>query len=278
MLINMPNRDTQLCISLAGRPGNFGTRFHNYLYQKLAINYLYKAFTTTDLAAAINGIRALAIRGCAVSMPFKEVCIPYLDELDYSASSIQSVNTIVNSNGYLKAYNTDYLAVINLLTQNCIDATTPFVLRGSGGMAKAVAGALFHSGFHNGTILARNKEKGTTLASCYHYNWIDYEAKISPVMAKMIINVTPIGMEGDSEADTLAFSKHIIEQAEIIFDVVALPFSTPMIKYAQSLAKKTIISGAKVALLQAVKQFELYTGIIPDEQLIIEAEKFARTT
>lgn len=45
----MINRDTQLCMSLAGRPGNFGTRFHNYLYEKLGLNYIYKAFTTRTL-------------------------------------------------------------------------------------------------------------------------------------------------------------------------------------------------------------------------------------
>lgn len=42
----MIDRDTRLCMSLAGRPGNFGTRFHNYLYKKLGLNYIYKAFTT----------------------------------------------------------------------------------------------------------------------------------------------------------------------------------------------------------------------------------------
>ena len=77
-------------------PGNFGTRLHNYLYQALGLDYIYKAFTTQDLAAAIGGVRALGIRGCAVSMPFKEACIPLLDALEPSAARLQSVNTIVN--------------------------------------------------------------------------------------------------------------------------------------------------------------------------------------
>ena len=55
------NKDTTLCISLAARPSNYGTRFHNYLYQALDINFIYKAFTTPDLAAAITGIRGLNI-------------------------------------------------------------------------------------------------------------------------------------------------------------------------------------------------------------------------
>ena len=109
------NKNTQLCMSLAARPGNIGTRFHNFLYQELGLNFIYKAFTTLDLAAALGGIRALGIRGCAISMPFKEACIEYLDDLDPSAKGIMSVNTIVNTDGYLKAYNTDYTAVSELV-------------------------------------------------------------------------------------------------------------------------------------------------------------------
>lgn len=60
----MINRDTQLCMSLAGRPGNFGTRFHNYLYEKLGLNFIYKTFTTQDIEAAMKGVRALGMRGC----------------------------------------------------------------------------------------------------------------------------------------------------------------------------------------------------------------------
>src|ERR1700743_2936784 len=89
------NRDTQLCMSLAGRPGNFGTRFHNFLYRELGLNFIYKAFTTSDLPSAIGGVRALGIRGCAISMPFKERCIEHLNDLDDSAKGILSVNTIV---------------------------------------------------------------------------------------------------------------------------------------------------------------------------------------
>jgi shikimate dehydrogenase len=67
------DKETQLCISLSGRPGNFGTGFHNVLYRELGLNFIYKAFTTHNLAAAIARMRALGIRGCAISMPFKEV-------------------------------------------------------------------------------------------------------------------------------------------------------------------------------------------------------------
>ena len=48
---------------------------------------MYKAFTTTDLAAAIAGIRALGIRGWGGSMPYKEVCLVFVDGMDASAEA-----------------------------------------------------------------------------------------------------------------------------------------------------------------------------------------------
>lgn len=50
----MISKDTQLCLSLSGRPSNLGTRFHNFLYAELGLDFVYKAFTTDDLPAAIG--------------------------------------------------------------------------------------------------------------------------------------------------------------------------------------------------------------------------------
>jgi shikimate dehydrogenase len=265
------NKDTQLCMSLAARPGNFGTRFHNFLYRELGLNYVYKAFTTRDLAAAIGGIRALGIRGCAISMPFKEACIQYLDELDSSARGIMSVNTIVNSDGYLKAFNTDYTAVLTLLRSAEIPETTRFALRGSGGMAKAVACALKDAGFSNGIILARNERAGAALAEQYGFEW---KRELENETPGLLINVTPIGMAGGSEAEQLSFSEDLVRAAQMVFDVVALPPETPLIRLATNLGRKTI-SGAEVIALQAVEQFALYTGVRPDIQLVKKAAAFA---
>ncbi|OYQ71601.1 shikimate 5-dehydrogenase [Wohlfahrtiimonas chitiniclastica] len=272
----MITKQTQLCMSLAARPGNFGTLFHNYLYDQLKLDYIYKAFTTSDLPAAIGGVRALGIRGCAISMPFKEAVIELVDELDQSAAAIESVNTIVNTDGHLTAYNTDYIAVANLLQDYAIDPATPFLLKGSGGMAKAVAGALYDQGFKRGTIIARNAVKGKALADLYGYEWMDDEEIIASTEGMMLINVTPLGMQGGKEADALAFSPIHIETAETIFDVVALPVETPMIQLARTL-NKTIISGADVAVIQALEQFVLYTGVRPSIDLIKEASNFARS-
>lgn len=266
------NKDTQVCMSLAARPSNFGTRFHNYLYDALDLDYLYKAFTTKDIQAAIGGVRALGIRGCAISMPFKEDVIPLVDEMDASAKAIDSVNTIVNTDGHLKAYNTDYLAIAQLLAQYAVSNDQVFALRGSGGMAKAVACALKDAGFKRGYIVAKNEKTGQQLAALYGYEW---RADMQGVTAEVLINATPIGMSGGADADKLAYSEDEIDRANVIFDVVALPSETPMIRYAK-MQGKTVISGAEVFAIQAVEQFVLYTGIRPEHELFLAAAKYAR--
>jgi shikimate dehydrogenase len=271
--MNIVNKDTIVCMSLAARPSNFGTRFHNFLYNELNLNYLYKAFTTTDIEAAVKGVRALGIRGCAISMPFKEACIPFVDEMDPSATAIQSINTIVNTEGYLKAYNTDYLAIAQLLRQHDVNPSSSFAVRGSGGMAKAVLCAMRDAGFKNGHVIARNEVNGKSLADLYGFEWRNEIGSLRP---QLLVNVTPIGMAGGQEANDLAFEEDTIAQADTIFDVVALPAETPLILKAKQMNKK-VITGAEVFSIQALEQFVLYTGVRPSQEQFNRAAAYARS-
>ncbi len=267
------NKDMTLCISLSARPSNNGTRFHNHLYGQLDLNWIYKAFAPTDLALAIAGMRGLGIRGCAVSMPFKEEVIALVDELDTSALAIDSVNTIVNNNGRLTAYNTDYTAIEVLLAAHAIPLESTVQVKGSGGMAKATVAALRDAGFTKVTIIARNELAGMALASQYGFAWSPED---SGETADLIINVTPIGMAGGAGEDELSFSRASIEAAAVVFDVVALPAETPLVRAARA-AGKPVITGAEVATIQALEQFVLYTGIRPTPDQVAEAERFTRS-
>jgi shikimate dehydrogenase len=266
------NKDMTLCISLSARPSNNGTRFHNYLYDQLGLNWIYKAFAPTDLAQAIAGVRGLGIRGCAVSMPYKEDVIALVDAMDPSAKAIDSVNTIVNDAGRLTAYNTDYTAIEQLLERNAVPTGSSVLLQGAGGMAKATAAALRDAGFSDVTIVARNEAAGPALADLYGFTW---RPELGDATADMIINVTPIGMAGGPEAEALSFPAAAIEAAEVVFDVVALPPETPLIKAGRAAGKK-VITGAEVATIQALEQFVLYTGIRPTDQQVRDAEAFVR--
>ncbi|MGV9672855.1 shikimate 5-dehydrogenase [Gordonia sp. NPDC003504] len=264
------NKDMTLCISLAGRPSNIGTRFHNYLYDELGLNYIYKAFTTDDIAGAITGVRALGIRGCSVSMPFKEAVIPLVDDIAESASVVESVNTIVNDDGRLSASNTDVEAIATLIVEHELDSDATVLVQGSGGMAKAVTGAFRNAGFADVAVAARNEVAGGALADKYGYRFIP-----APVAgADIVVNVTPLGMQG-ADAQVQAFDGDVIEAARVVFDVVAFPSETPLIAAARA-AGKEVITGAEVIALQAAAQFEKYTGVALTAEQVARASEFSR--
>jgi len=268
-MVNYVDRETTLCISLAARPSNHGVRFHNWLYAELGLNYLYKAVAPTDITAAVAGIRGLDIRGAGVSMPYKQDVIPLIDALDPSAERINAVNTIVNTDGELVGYNTDYVAVASLLRSHGVDPSLPVAVRGSGGMANAVVAALADHGM-SGTVVARNAETGPALAERYGWDWSPEEV---PAGARLLVNVTPLGMTGLAP-EAQAFSDAEITAADIIFDVVAYPVRTPLIAAAERLGRPSI-NGGEVVALQAAEQFALYTGVRPTPEQVEAAEAFA---
>jgi shikimate dehydrogenase len=192
--------------------------------------------------------------------------------MDPSATAIDSVNTIVNDDGVLTAYNTDYSAIAQLIERNGLDPASSVLLRGSGGMAKATAAAFRDAGFADVTIVARNEQSGRALADLYRFVWA---ADAEDATADVLVNVTPIGMAGGAEEHALSFTDEQIAAASVVFDVVALPAETPLIRAGRS-AGKTVITGAEVATLQALEQFVLYTGIRPAPEQVRAAEEFMR--
>ena len=234
------NKDMTLCISLSARPSNNGTRFHNYLYDQLGLNWIYKAFAPTDLAQAIAGVRGLGIRGCAVSMPYKEDVIALVDVMDPSAKAIDSVNTIVNDGGRLTAYNTDYTAIEQLLERNAV----PSRLLG------AAQGRRRHGQGHRGGP-ARRRLQGR-----HHHR---PERGLRPrARGPLRIPVARrarrrTGRHGghDHQRDPGRHGRRArtptrcpsppeaIDAAKVVFDVVALPPETPLIKAAGRPARRS---------------------------------------
>jgi shikimate dehydrogenase len=206
-------------------------------------------------------------------MPFKDEVIALVYRMDPTATAIDSVNTIVNDDGVLTAYNTDYSAIAQLIERNGLDAAAGVLLRGSGGMAKATAAAFRDAGFTRVTIAARNEANGRGLADLYGFAWT---ADAAGESADIIVNITPIGMAGGAEEHELSFGEEQIAAASVVFDVVALPAETPLIRAGRD-AGKTVITGAEVATLQALEQFVLYTGIRPSAEQVRAAEEFMRT-
>lgn len=267
----MLNKDTRVCISLAGRPSDLGTRFHNRLYAELGLDFLYKAFTTDDLEGAIRGVRALGIRGCSVSMPFKAAVLALVDRVEPSAGDIGAVNTIVNDDGVLTASNTDVEAVGLLLAERAVPTEASVVLRGSGSMASAVSAAFARAGFRSVTVWARNAEAGGAIARRDGHAFTADE----PGPADVLVNATPIGMAGP-HADALAFDEALVRGASTVLEVVASPAETPLVRSARA-AGVLVVGGADVHALQAALQFERYTGVRLSRDQVDAARDFARS-
>lgn len=274
-------KDTQLCVSFSSRPSNIGTRFHNFLYRELGLSrdYVYKAFCPLDLAGAVQAVRSLPIRGAAVSMPFKEMVIPMIDEMDATASAIDSVNTIVNKDGRLIGYNTDFLAVQLLLRQAGLCPGMGVIISGSGGMAKAVCAAVASLGISRALVVARNETEGQSIAKKHGFTWIQAATadEVGGEVWEVLVNATPLGMAGGPESEILSFPTALVQRAKIVMDVVAVPRDTPLIRLAETLeGERVVVSGAEVMTLQAVEQFVLYTKVRPTAAQIAAAALHAR--
>jgi shikimate dehydrogenase len=276
----MIDSQTQLCMSLAERPGSFGNRFHNYLYGELHLNFAYRSGTTPDLKAALAGMKGLRIRGCGLSMPHKEQAIALLDDLgdevDPVARKIGAINTVVNEDvagaGHLKGYNTDWIAVRELLCARNPHRDAPVLLAGSGGMARACAYALSDLGFKRVRILARNEKTAQALAAIYGFEWSTH----APVGQRyeVLINATPVGMTPDPP-ERIPFAPALLESARLVMESVAYPPETTLLRQAKDRGL-IAVSGFDITLTQAVEQFRLYTGVSLRVDQIGRAAVYAR--
>jgi shikimate dehydrogenase len=196
---------------------------------------------------------------------------PHVDAMDASAEAIGSVNTIVNTDGRLRAYNTDYLAIAKLLADHQVPVDHTFAVLGSGGMAKAVVAALRSTGFRAGAVVARNAWTGAVLADQHGYTW---RAELGSSRPQLLINATPVGISGGPAAEDLPVAPEVVDAAETVFDVVAAPALTPLVRRARAQGRQ-VITGSEVIALQAVEQFVLYTGVRPTDHQVRRAAEFS---
>ena len=168
---NMINKDTQLFASFSLNPGNYGSRFMNagFLYHN--INAIHKSFKVTNLCEALIAVRQLDIKGFAISMPYKKQILEYVDEYGESVEKIGASNTVVNTNGRLHAYNTDYLAAKAILSTYKYDKSCkPMYILGNGGYAAAVQYAAHQLNIETLVITRENWDQINTITDRLIYN------------------------------------------------------------------------------------------------------------
>lgn len=254
-----PDASTRLC-GIIGNPveHSLSPAMHNAAYEREGLNFAYLAFRVTDVEGAIRGARALNVRGLSVTVPHKVAVIPFLDEVDPVARAIGAVNTVVNDDGRLKGYNTDWVGFIRSLEAHLPVRGRRAVILGAGGAARAIAFGLKEKGADL-TILNRIEEiqMAVSLAAeigCPHGDLGRTDA-IS--RADVVINATSVGMA--PLQDRTVIDPALLRPEQVVYDVVYNPLETRFLREARARGCRAI-PGYEMLLLQGAAQFELWTG------------------
>jgi len=251
--------NTKICC-LIGDPveHSLSPLIHNAGYQALGINYAYVSFRVSDIKRAIEGIRGLGIRGASVTIPHKVSAIKYLDKLDPLAEEIGAVNTVVNDDGILTGYNTDGDGALQALEAVTTLSGKKAVLIGGGGAALAIAVGLKKKGVKL-VVLNRTEDKARKLAEKVNAEgYGDFKKLAEIASADILINATPVGMW--PEVNQSIIPKDLLHNRLTVFDIIYNPRETRLLIEAREKGC-AIVYGYKMLLYQAVKQFELFTGL-----------------
>ena len=269
----MINAETKVCC-LIGDPveHSLSPLVHNRGYEVLGLNFIYFAFRVKNVKQAIDGIRGLGIRGASVTIPHKVSAMKYIDEIDGAAREIGAINTIINNDGVLSGFNTDYGASLKALEEKITINSKKAVLLGAGGTALTIATGLKKKGAHL-VILNRTLKKARELAENVNaegFGGLDQLSEISS--ADILINATPIGMWPRTGQSLVP--RELLHPRLTVFEVNYNPKETRLITEAKEVGC-TIIYGYKMFLYQAAMQFELFTGhrapLLDMEQALIKA-------
>jgi len=238
---------------------------HNACFQHHQINAVYLAFEIDEISKGVAAMKTLNIKGASVTIPFKESIMNHLDWIDEDAVNMGAVNTIVNKDGKLLGYNTDFNAAIAPLKPIGIK-DKKVCLIGAGGAAQAVAYGI-HKEKGRLVIINRNQERGKTLALKYNADFIPMDEinKMGDINADIVINTTSIGMHPD--IDHLSFPSEYLHPRMVVMDIVYTPLKTKLLLEAQKKGCATI-DGLSMFMHQGAAQFKLWTGISPDIELM----------
>jgi len=278
------NSHTGLCI-LIGNPveHSVSPEIHNAGYRALKLNYVYLAFRVEDLKSALDGIRALGIRGASVTIPHKSAIIPYLDELSELAKWIGAVNTVVNENGKLVGYNFDgQAAYLSLISAGIRLEGRKIVMLGAGGAARAIAFTIASKRKSGEMVLMDIRDKTAEALAREVSEKIGANVR-SVKMAQellekeledcsVLINASPVGMFpriNDSPVPAKFLRKNLA-----VFDIVYNPFRTKLIRDASKKGAK-VIGGLEMLVRQAGEQFRLFTGKKPPLKIMMLAGRTA---
>ncbi|MGI6850675.1 shikimate dehydrogenase [Mesorhizobium sp. 1B3] len=265
ILVGLVGRGIQLSRTPAMHEAEGRARGLSYIYRLLDTDRMGAA--PPRLAEILAFAEHLGFDGLNVTFPYKQEIIPLLDGLSEAAEALGSVNTVVLREGRRIGHNTDMWGFRESFRRDMAGAPRENVLLlGAGGAGAAVAHALLDSGtgylaLHD-VDLTKAAALAQRLASRFGADRVTIATDMGEAAARVdgIVNATPVGM---AKLPGIPLDPELLRAESWVADIVYFPLETELLREARRRGSRTL-GGEGMAVYQAARAFELFTGISPD--------------
>ena len=221
------------------------------------------ALADLALPELLERLEAEGYAGVNVTYPFKMAVVPLLTALSPNASAVGAVNTIIFRNGQRIGHNTDLWGFAESFRRGLGEAARAHVLLvGAGGAGVAVAHALADCGVGRLSIHDSDGDRARALVAQVMRNRPGVAADALPDLSGLsprpdgIVNATPVGM---AKLPGCAVPEALLDPRTWVADIVYFPLETQLLRTARARGCRTL-PGSGMAVFQAVRAFELFTG------------------
>ena len=247
---------------------------HEHEGDAQGLRYLYRLIDLDQLqldSCALPDLLVAAERmnftGLNITFPCKQAIIPLLDDLSPEARGIGAVNTVVLKDGKRIGHNTDCLGFAEGFRRGLPGASVERVVQmGAGGAGAAVAHALLSEGVQLLSIFDVESSRAQALADNLNQHFGVGRAVAGQdlpgvlALANGLVNTTPMGMK---KLPGMPVPVELLRSELWVAEIVYFPLETELLRNARALGCRTL-DGGNMAVFQAVKAFELFSGVVPD--------------
>jgi len=250
-------------------------QMHNEAFRQLGLDYIYLAFDVKEegMEQAINGFRALNVRGFNVTMPDKNIMATLCDKLSPASEIIGAVNTVVNDNGVMTGHITDGTGYMRALKAEGHDIIgKKMTILGAGGAATAIFVQAALDGVAEISIFSRRSkffERAEKLVSELNertsckIKLFDFEdesiLRREVGESAILTNGTSVGMAPNTDASIIT-DISMLRKDLIVSDVIYNPRETKLLKLAKEVGCPAY-NGLGMLLYQGAEAFTIWTGM-----------------
>jgi shikimate dehydrogenase len=249
---------------------------HNNSFKKFKMDWEYKVFETKpeEVREFVHTSIGKDFRGYNVTIPHKHAVMMYLDSIDKAAKTIGAVNTVVNTGGRLKGFNTDYIGFIESLNKRKISLKgKKVVMLGAGGAAHAVGFAI--NSLRPRKFYIYNIDVPMTerlIKQLKLKKAVTGDISVSPEKdavisaADFIVNCTSVGMHDKN----VPYRLPKLKKGAVVYDIIYNPPKTEFLRSAEKHGAR-IVNGLDMLIYQGIEAFYLWTKKRPSYYLVKKA-------